>query len=88
MYCTYIHTNAPYIRRCVCACACVGVIVCINAEWNEKKIMMPGLVRYQIKPMQSQSGIFLIQYWTVIMDARMPIPALISSMPMPSYAKS
>ncbi len=30
--------------------------------------------------------IFLVQYWTKIRDAGMPMPALFSSMPMPSYA--
>jgi hypothetical protein len=45
---------------------------------------MPGLVWYRAKP--RQSGIF--RYRTGIIDAGMPMPALVSSMPMPSYAVS
>ncbi len=30
-------------------------------------------------------GIFLVRYWTKIRDAGMPMPALVSSMPMPGY---
>ncbi len=33
-----------------------------------------------------QSGIFLVRYRTKIRDAGMPMPASVSSMPMPSYA--
>jgi hypothetical protein len=44
---------------------------------------MPGLVQYRTKP--RQSGIVLVQYWTGIIDAGMLMPALVSSMPMPSY---
>ncbi len=51
-------------------------------DW--KKLMMPEQVRYQTK--LTQSGIFLVQYRTKIQDAGMPMPALVSSMPMPSYA--
>jgi hypothetical protein len=47
---------------------------------------MPGQVRYRTKP--RQSGIFLVRYQTVIIDAGMPMPALVSWMPMPSYAYS
>jgi hypothetical protein len=32
------------------------------------------------------SSIFLVQYQSEIMDAGMPMPALVSLMPMPSYA--
>jgi hypothetical protein len=44
---------------------------------------MPEQVRYRTKP--AQSGISLVQYRNKIMDAGMPMPALVSSMPMPSY---
>jgi hypothetical protein len=44
---------------------------------------MPGLVQYWTKP--RQSGIFLVRYRTGIIDAEMPMPALVSTMPMPSY---
>ncbi len=50
-------------------------------DW--KKLMMPKPVRYRTK--LTQSGIFLVRYQTKIRDARMPMPALVSSMPMPSY---
>ncbi len=51
-------------------------------EWTE--LTMPGQVQYRTK--LTQSGIFLVQYRTKILDAGMPMPALVSSMPMPSYA--
>jgi hypothetical protein len=59
----------------------------IQSVWyrSEKKLTMPELVRYRTKLMQS--GIFFIPvYRTEIIDAGIPMPALISSMPMPSYA--
>jgi hypothetical protein len=33
-----------------------------------------------------QSGIFLFRYRTELVDAGMPMPALVFLMPMPSYA--
>jgi hypothetical protein len=45
---------------------------------------MPKQVRYRTK--LTQSGIFLVRYRTKIQDAGMPMSALVSSMPMPSYA--
>jgi hypothetical protein len=45
--------------------------------------MMPGLIWYRTKP--AQSGISLVWYRNEIMDAGMPMPALVSPMPMPSY---
>jgi hypothetical protein len=47
--------------------------------------MMLAQVRYWTK--LTQSGIFLVQYQTKIWNAGMPMPALVSSMPMPSYAR-
>jgi hypothetical protein len=44
---------------------------------------MPGQVRYWTK--LTQSGIFLVWYRTKILDAGMPMPALVFLMPMPSY---
>jgi hypothetical protein len=44
---------------------------------------MPEQVQYQTK--LKQSGIFLVWYQTKIRDAGMPMAALVSSMPMPSY---
>jgi hypothetical protein len=49
-----------------------------------KKLTMPEQVWYRTK--LTQSSIFLVQYRTKIWDAGMPMPALVSSMPMPSYA--
>jgi hypothetical protein len=57
----------------VCVFMCVFVFVCINAGMLDcpasdqsgtglKKLTMPGIVRYRIKP--RQSGIFLVQYRT------------------------
>jgi hypothetical protein len=48
-----------------------------------EKLTLLGIVRYRTKP--RQSGIFLVWYRTEIIDAGMPMPALVSSMPMPSY---
>jgi hypothetical protein len=45
---------------------------------------MPEKVQYWTK--LTQSGIFLVRYRTKIWDAGMPMPALVSLMPMPSYA--
>ncbi len=48
-----------------------------------KKLTMPEQVWYRTK--LTQSGIFLVRYRTKVRDAGMPMPALVSSMPMPSY---
>jgi hypothetical protein len=50
---------------------------------DSKKLTMPKPVRYWTK--LTQSGIFLVWYRTKIRDAGMPMSALVSSMPMPSY---
>jgi hypothetical protein len=47
---------------------------------------MPEHIRYRTK--LTQSGIFLVRYRTKIWHAGMPMPALVSSMPMPSYVPS
>jgi hypothetical protein len=44
---------------------------------------MPGQFRYRTKA--RQSGIFSVRYQTEIIDAGMPMPALVFWMPMPSY---
>jgi hypothetical protein len=78
----------------MCVFVCVCVFMCINAGMpncpasdqsgtGRKKLTMPGLVRYRTKP--RQSGIFLVRYRTGIIDAGMSMPALVSTMPMPSY---
>ncbi len=63
-------------------CRTVRHQVSLVPDW--KKLTMPKPVRYRTKLMQS--GIFLVRYRTKIRDAGMPMPALVSSMPMPSYA--
>jgi hypothetical protein len=47
-----------------------------------KKTNMPKQVRYRTK--LTLSGIFLVRYRTRIRDAGMPMPALVSLLPMPS----
>ncbi len=48
-----------------------------------KKLTMPGIVWYRTKLWQSD--IFLVRYQTEIIDAGMPMPALVFLMPMLSY---
>jgi hypothetical protein len=78
-----VHVHAAHHR---CVCVCEFVFVCINAGMLDcpasdqsgigiKKLTMPGQVRYRTKP--RQSGIFLVRYWTEIIDAGMPMPALV-----------
>jgi hypothetical protein len=50
-----------------------------------KKLTMPEPVRYQTKLMQSV--IFLFRYRTEFMDAGILMPALVSSMTIPSYVQ-
>ncbi len=52
-------------------------------DW--KKLTIPEQVRYQTN--LTQSGIFLVRYRTKIRDAGMPMPALVFSMLMHSYAQ-
>jgi hypothetical protein len=85
----YVHV------ACLCACVCcmyiyMEMLECWTVrhsvspvrEWTE--LTMPGQVRYRTK--LTQSCIVLVRYRTKILDAGMPMPALVSSMPMPSYA--
>jgi hypothetical protein len=84
-----VHVHAAH-HRCVCVCegvfVCVFVFVCINAGMLDcpasnqsgtgiKKLTMLGQVRYRTKP--RQSGIFLVRYRTEIIDAGIPMPALV-----------
>ncbi len=86
----HVHTTCP----CQCSmsmsisiiempeCRTVRHLVSPVPDW--KKLTMLEQVRYRTK--LTQSGIFLVRYWTKIRDAGMLMPALVSSMPMPSYA--
>jgi hypothetical protein len=82
------------IGVCACATGCACSRVHINAGMpgcpasnqsgtGMEKLTMPGQVRYRTKP--RQSSLFLVRYRTKIIDAGMPMPALVSWMPMPSY---
>jgi hypothetical protein len=73
---------------------CVHVHICRNAGMPDfpasdqsdtglKKTNNPKQVWYQTKLIQS--GIFLGRYRTKIRDAGIQMPALVSSMPTPSY---
>jgi hypothetical protein len=77
-----LHVDVNASCQCQCPeCRTVWHPVSLVPDW--KKLTMPKPVRYRTK--LTQSGIFLVQYWTKIWDAGMPMPALVSSMPMPSY---
>jgi hypothetical protein len=62
-------------------CRTVRHPVSLVPDW--KKLTMLKPVQYRTK--LTQSSIFLVRYRTKIRDARMPMPALVSSMLMPSY---
>jgi hypothetical protein len=72
-----VHANAVCSCQFPCTylkkCRTVQHLVNLVPDW--KKLMTK----------LTQSGIFLVWYWTKIWDAGMPMPALVSSMPMPSY---
>jgi hypothetical protein len=76
---------------------CVFVFVCINAGMPDclafdqsgtgiKKTNDAGTV--PVPDQTRQSGIFSVRYRTEIIDAGMPMPALVFWMPMPSYANT
>jgi hypothetical protein len=75
------HINAAFYVNALCPCLCTCTYTCRNAG-------MPDC------PASGQSGTGLkkltmpeqVQYRTKIRDAGMPMPALVSSMPMPSSA--
>jgi hypothetical protein len=48
-----------------------------------KELLMQEPVRYRNKEIQSGTG--MLRYWTEKMNAGMPMPAALTSMPMPSY---
>ncbi len=76
--CVHVHVHAR-VRVCVH----VRVYKCRNAGLSGidqfgtrlKKLTKPGIVWYRTKP--RQSNIFLVRYQTEIIDAGMPMPALV-----------
>jgi hypothetical protein len=88
--------QSSYVCRgvgvCVYVCACVCKYKCRNAGLSDIRS-----VRYQNEktndartgPVPDQAEAvrhFLVQHRTEIMDVGMLMPALVSSMPLPSYA--
>jgi hypothetical protein len=71
-----------YIYIEMLECRTIQHLVSLVREWT--KLMMPGQVRYRNK--WAQSGIFLVLYRTKTMDVGIQMSALVSSMPVPSYA--
>ncbi len=83
----HVRVHAPCLCQYPCTyiempeCQTVRHPVSPVLDW--KKLTMLEQVRYRTNLMQS--GIFLVRCQTKIRDARMPMPALVYSMPMPSY---
>jgi hypothetical protein len=82
----HVHVNAA----CPCQCPCTIVHIYRNDGIPDcPACSQPGTGLKKTKDRYwtklTQSGIFLVWYWTKIRDAGMPMPALVSSMPMPSY---
>ncbi len=67
---------------CMCINAGMAGFPISDQSRNKKKLMMPGPIRYRTK--QTGSGIFLVRYRIEIVDAKMTISSLVSSMLMPS----
>jgi hypothetical protein len=65
----HVHVEMPAVRHPVSPVP----------DW--KTLTMPK----QVRTKQTQSGIFLVRYRTKIRDTGMPMPALVSSMLIPSY---
>ncbi len=95
----HVHVHVACSCQCCISCQCfmsMSMSIDIYIEMPDclasgqsgtglKKLTMPKPVWYRTK--LRQSGIFLVRYWTKIRDAGMPMPALVSSIPMPSYAQ-
>jgi hypothetical protein len=83
----HVHVYAACPYRCPSSC-CICIYMYMHMNINTYvdiyvKLSMPELVRHQTKP--THFDIFLVQYQTDLRDAGMPMPALVSSMPMSSY---
>ncbi len=74
-----VHVHSLYID--MPECQTVRHPVSLVPDW--KKLRMLTQVRYRTK--LTQSGIFMVRYRIKIRNARMPMPALVSLMPMPSF---
>jgi hypothetical protein len=72
--CVHVHVR-------VYKCRNAGLQTSDHSSTGIKKITIPRQVRYR-------TWHFLVRYWTEIIDAGMPMPALVSWMPMPSYGES
>ncbi len=67
-------------------CINAGMLDCLASDQSGtgmKNLTMLGQVRYWTKP--RQSGIFWVWYQTEIIETGIPMSALVSWMPMPSY---
>ncbi len=82
------------LRTCACACICVCVCMCISAgipdcpASDQSGTGMKKSNNAGTYPVLDKADAFqhtLVRYRTEIMDAGMPMPALVSSMLMPSY---
>ncbi len=79
---------SPVHHRPVCVFVCV--FVCINAGMPDcpaSEQSDTGLKTLTVPDQAKAVWHFLVRYQTEIIDAGMPMPALVSSMPMPSYAE-
>jgi hypothetical protein len=83
MFMSMLHVNVHVHWHIIEMPECRTVQHPVSPVPDWKKLTMPKPVRYRTKLMQS--SIFLVRYQTKIRDAGMPMPALVSLMPMPSY---
>ncbi len=79
-----VHIRSVCVYECVFVC--VFVCVCINARMPDCPTSDQSSTEMKIRTKPRQCGVFLVRYQTEILDAGMPMPALVSLMPMPSYA--
>jgi hypothetical protein len=83
-----------FVCKFGCVFMCMFMFVCINArmpDFPASDQPRTGMIKTNstgTDPVPDQADAvqhFLVRYRTEIMDAGMPMPALVSSMPMPSY---
>jgi hypothetical protein len=88
VHAAYLHVY-PYVQKYISRvykCRNAGLPGIQSVRHRIEKLTMPEQVRYRTKP--TQSGIVWVWYRTKILDARMPMPASVCSIPIPSYAKN